>query len=279
MRQTPRQRAACTKRRTAWWPTRSIPSQRVSSSVEPLTRPELAVAGIAETGDDVTLVVEALVEGGDVDRNIGVRARERAHPLRRRDDPDVLDPLRSPLLEDVDGRGRGSAGREHWIEDEADLNGRRRRQLVVVLYRPQGVLAADKPDVPDLRLRHELERGFDHPDARAEHRHKSHRLRELRALGVRERRLHRRLVHRKVRGRFIQEKRRDLADERAEVARVGPLVAKPRDLLPQERVRRNVELRCAQSTAAVAPIAGRDASPHSPAAEPRRSRSISGYTG
>src|SRR5438445_216565 len=54
----------------------------------------------------------------------GVRAHQTANPFRRRDDADIFDPLRSPLLQDVDGRGRRSTRREHRVEHEADLDGR-----------------------------------------------------------------------------------------------------------------------------------------------------------
>src|SRR2546423_565236 len=94
---------------------------------EELTGPELTITRIAKTGNDVALLVQALVEGGDMDRNIGVRARKSAHPFRRSDDPDVFDPLGAPLLQDVYGRGRRAAGREHRVEHEADL---RRCRLV-----------------------------------------------------------------------------------------------------------------------------------------------------
>src|SRR5438445_805817 len=53
-------------------------------------------------------------------------------------------------------------------------------------------------------------------------------------------------------------------------------VAQARDLLSDERVRGDMELRAAQWTAAAVGLEG---SPHSRAAERRRSRSISGYTG
>src|SRR5438876_1045405 len=94
-----------------------------------LAGPELPVPGVAKTRDDVALVVEALVERGDVDRHVGVALGQRLHALGRGDDPDVLDPLRAPALEDVDRRRRGAAGREHGVQHEAHLDGRGRRQL------------------------------------------------------------------------------------------------------------------------------------------------------
>src|SRR5438552_11632418 len=90
-----------TKRRTASSPTGSSRSPRVARSS---ARPELAISRIAEAGHDVALLVQALVERRDMDRNVGVRARESAHSLRRGDEADVLHALRAPFLENVDRR-------------------------------------------------------------------------------------------------------------------------------------------------------------------------------
>jgi hypothetical protein len=57
---------------TVWFLTGSSRSSREASR---LARPELAISRVAKTRDDVALLVEALVESGDVDRYIGVRAR------------------------------------------------------------------------------------------------------------------------------------------------------------------------------------------------------------
>jgi hypothetical protein len=61
-------------------------------------------------------------------------------------------------------------------------------------------------------------------------------------LRVRERRLHLGGFDRQIGGGFIQKERRELADERAELLRLGPLVTQPRDLLTDQRVRRDVQL-------------------------------------
>src|SRR5207249_2879081 len=82
------------------------------------------VGDSAETGNDVALLVEALSAPGNMDRNIGVRARTGAHPFRRCDETNVLDPFRAPLLQDVDRLGGRATGREHRIQHEAHLHSR-----------------------------------------------------------------------------------------------------------------------------------------------------------
>src|SRR2546427_141242 len=87
-----------------------------------------------------------------------------------------------------------------------------------------------------------VERGFDHADPRAQHRHQADRLREPRALRHRERRLHLRILDGKVRRGLVKKERRELADERAELLWLRPLVAQTRDLLADQRMRRDVQL-------------------------------------
>src|SRR5256885_16537822 len=87
-----------TKRLTASSPTGSTQSARAASSA----RPELAISRIAEARDDVALLVEALVERRDMDRNVGGPAPESAHSFRSGDESDGLNALPAPLLDDVD---------------------------------------------------------------------------------------------------------------------------------------------------------------------------------
>src|SRR3954447_24386258 len=101
-----------------------------------LARPELAVAGVAQARQDVALVVQLAVEGRAVDVDVWVSLRDGADALRRGDQVDELDPDGAPALEDLDGGGRRAAGCKHRIEDEAEIDGRRVRQLVVVLDGP-----------------------------------------------------------------------------------------------------------------------------------------------
>jgi len=99
-----------------------------------------------------------------------MRVAQRLHALWRGDEADVLHPPGTPLLQDVDRRDRRAARRQHRIEHEAHLRRHRRRELVVILDRPQRALIAEQADVPYLRLRDELQGGLDHADPRAQYR-------------------------------------------------------------------------------------------------------------
>src|SRR5687767_222636 len=73
-------------------------------------RAELAVPGVTEPGNDVATLIEPLIEGGNVDVDIRVRARQRGYAFRCRNQRHLLDPSRSPRLQDVDRGRRGAAG-------------------------------------------------------------------------------------------------------------------------------------------------------------------------
>ena len=111
----------------------------------PAAGPELAVAGVAEPGQDVALLVEAAVERRAVDGHVRVGRADRRDALRRGDEVDQLDPARAPALEHLDRGRRGAARGEHRVEDQAEVDGRGVGQLVVVLDRPQGRSSRKSP--------------------------------------------------------------------------------------------------------------------------------------
>ena len=83
-----------------------------------------------------------------------------------------------------------AAGRQHRVEDEAQVDRRRVGQLVVVLDRAQRALVAEQAEVPDLGRRHQLEHRVDHAQAGAQDGHEADALAEL----ARVHRLHRGLM-------------------------------------------------------------------------------------
>ena len=60
-----------------------------------LQRAEDAVARIAQAGDDVAVFVEAVIDGGDVDGDVGMRCIDGAHAFRRGDETEEHDALRA----------------------------------------------------------------------------------------------------------------------------------------------------------------------------------------
>src|SRR5260370_956946 len=66
-----------------------------------LLRPIGAVAGIAETGHDIGVVVEAFVDRRGPDRNVGVAAAQPFDAFRSRQEADEADVLGAALLDAV----------------------------------------------------------------------------------------------------------------------------------------------------------------------------------
>lgn len=65
--------------------------------------PEYPVTGVPEPGEDVAVVVQLPVEGGGVDRDIGMGGGQGGYPFRGGDQTEELDALRSVPLDDVEG--------------------------------------------------------------------------------------------------------------------------------------------------------------------------------
>src|SRR5688572_704596 len=147
------------------------PALPTASQSARVAGPELAIAGVAEPGHDVALLVEPAIERRAVDLDIRMRGLDRCDPFGRGDQVDELDADRldgAPALQNVDRRGGRAAGGEHRVEDEAQVDRRRVGQLVVVLDRAERALVAEQAEMPDLRRRHQLEHRVDHAEARAE---------------------------------------------------------------------------------------------------------------
>src|SRR5262249_43941506 len=99
----------------------------------PSFRPEDAVAGVAQSRHDVAVAVQVAVDGGRVDRHVGMTAVEVSQPFGARDETDELDRARPGLLQAIDRRHRGMSGGEHRIHHDGVALGHRLRHLEIVL--------------------------------------------------------------------------------------------------------------------------------------------------
>ena len=133
-----------------------------------LHRAEDTVAGDAETGDDVAVLVELLIEAAAVELNVGMRVHQALDADGGGDDGHELDVLAAALLDEVDRGAGASARREHRIEqdDEAlvDVLG----QLAVIFMGLKSLVIAIKADMSDLRGGHERVDAVDHSQTGAE---------------------------------------------------------------------------------------------------------------
>jgi hypothetical protein len=109
------------------WPTAI--DQPVATDAEAVlsTGPELTVAGVAETGDNVGLGVEMTIECGQVDRHVGIGALQSPHAFWSGDQAEVLDTAQPPSLKNVDRRHRRAPCRQHRVHHETQIPVRFRR--------------------------------------------------------------------------------------------------------------------------------------------------------
>src|SRR5690349_13446760 len=87
----------------------TLGARSVSEPSRSLHRTEQPVASVAESRPDVLVGVEFAVERSDMDRHIRMLIEHPLYAFRCGDDPDELDPPRSPGFQ-LGGRGRRRAG-------------------------------------------------------------------------------------------------------------------------------------------------------------------------
>ena len=200
-------------------------------------RAEDAVARVAETGDDVALLIEMVVDGGDVDGHVRMLLVHEADALRRRDEAHERDGLRALFLEQRERRRRAAARREHRIDDDEHALGDIARQLAVILDGLERLRIAVEADVADARRRDHVDDAAEHAEARAQDRHDADLLaREHLALALRDRRLDLDVLEREIARDLVRHEHGDLLEELAEILRARRLLAHERELVLDERV-------------------------------------------
>src|SRR5438105_3320769 len=77
---------------------------------------EYAIAGVAQSGQDVAVIVQLPVDCRRVNRHVRMRVTERAHAFGTRNETHEANRARVCFLEPIDRRDGGMAGGEHRIE-------------------------------------------------------------------------------------------------------------------------------------------------------------------
>src|ERR1041385_3341197 len=222
------------RRRRSWFrrpfPLTPLRSRRSSCPEDPVPR-------IAQSGQNVTVGVELAVEGGGVDRHVGMGVEHRLDALRRRDQAEKPDPGGAGGAELAHGRGCRAAGREHRIEDEEIAVGLRGGDFEVVAHRLERVVVAEEPHVPDPGRRDELADPLDHAEAGPEDRHQGELLPgDSTGGGTLERRLDLHRLGLEMAGGLIGHQHRDLRDQLLEILDRRGLVPEDGELVLDQRV-------------------------------------------
>ena len=92
--------------------------KKFSVSLRGLLGAENAVAGVAQAGDDVAVLVEVIVERASVDVDVGELLLNGLDALGSGDEHHERDVLAAALLHFADGLARRAAGGEHRIDDD-----------------------------------------------------------------------------------------------------------------------------------------------------------------
>ena len=197
------------------------------------------IAGVAETGHDVALLVQALVEGAEHQRDIAVAPRgllDRSDALGGAEQADRGDVIGAAVEEELDRDGEGSAGGEHRIDREALPPAQVFGQTLGVGRRLEGLLVADHAEESDLRRRSSFTKPLEHAETSTQDRRHDRRSSEIftpiRVVhrGVSDRR------HPHVARRLVGEQRHELLGELRGTRRRGALIAQHRQLVGDEGV-------------------------------------------
>ncbi len=204
---------------------------RLLRAVEP-------VAGVAEAGDDVAVVVEVLRRWPRCRsaRRAGPSGGARCLPARRAGSTKRMS--RAPrALEPLDGGGGGIRRRQHRVDDDDQALGHVVGRLEVIFVRLERLGIAVDADVGDARRRDEIEHAFEQAVAGAQDRG------EHRLLALKDRRIHGRQRRfdvergeRQVAGDLVGQEQRDLAQQLAEARGRRGLVAHQGELVLDQRV-------------------------------------------
>ena len=83
-----------------------------------LFRAKNAVTGIAQTGQDVAVFIQTVIEGGCINLDIGVFTVQALYPFRSCDQTNELDVFDSPLLEQCNRCRSAATSSQHRIDDD-----------------------------------------------------------------------------------------------------------------------------------------------------------------
>ena len=176
-----------------------------------------------------------------MDRHVRMGPSHGVDPLGRGDQVHELDSNGAPALEYLDRRGRRTTGRQHRVEDQANVDRRRVGQPVVVLHGPQGALVPEQAEVPDLGGRHQLEHCVDHAQPRPQDRYEPDAVGQLGCLRLLDRRAHRQGPDPSVRQCLVAQEPGQLANHLAELLWLGMDVTEHGQLVEDRRVLGNVQ--------------------------------------
>lgn len=110
------------------------------------------VSTVTDTRHDNTARIEYLVDGSDIEQDLGVLLGQHLDSLAGRTYGDKLDLGHAPLVQYLDGSISRAAGSNHGIQYNAFIDAAFAGQLIVVLDGLQGSFFSEQTQMPDLRI-------------------------------------------------------------------------------------------------------------------------------
>lgn len=129
---------------------------------------EGAVAGVAESGDNVALFVEAFVDGADEDAGAGEGLLDAFDAFGGGEETEEAGLFDAPGFEIFQGGNGTTAGGEHGVEDKGDIDGASGGEFLIIGDGLKGALVAVEAEMPDFCVGQEVEKGIHHGEAGTE---------------------------------------------------------------------------------------------------------------
>jgi hypothetical protein len=132
------------------------------------TRTKQTIAGVAETGKNVSVCVEFSVQRCRYDTHVGMFVREILHTFWCSDETEKSNSCRSRTLQRRHSRRSASSRGEHRVEQEEITLGGITGDFEVVVDRLQRVVIAIQADVSNARRWNQSQHTFNHSESRTQ---------------------------------------------------------------------------------------------------------------
>ena len=128
------------------------------------------VAGVTETGDDVGILIEMIIDRGEVDIHVGMGHPDSLDALGGADQAHQTDVGAAALLEHAQGVAGAAAGREHRVGDDDETILDVLGEFAVIDHGLVGFFVTVQADMADLGDGHQLMQALYHTHTGAQDR-------------------------------------------------------------------------------------------------------------
>ena len=126
---------------------------------------EEAVARISESGKDISVFVQASIQGGNVDFNVGMSLCNAGNTLGCTDDCHKLNILAAAFFEHIYGIAGAATGGKHWVDDQNEFIFNAFGKFAIIFLGLQGLLVSVKTDMANFSRREENVNSVYHTEA------------------------------------------------------------------------------------------------------------------